>query len=90
MIPDLLATHLLIGLVLGLLLTGIRLVIGPGVADRFVALDMMTVLAIGITALTTLVTGRKEFLDIGLGLAVTGFIATAALAVFLERKEAGE
>ncbi|MCC5981566.1 MAG: hypothetical protein JJU26_07600 [Oceanicaulis sp.] len=87
MIPDLLATHLLIGLVLGLLLTGIRLVIGPGVADRFVALDMMTVLAIGITALTTLVTGRKEFLDIGLGLAVTGFIATAALAVFLERKE---
>ncbi|MFC4723999.1 monovalent cation/H+ antiporter complex subunit F [Glycocaulis abyssi] len=87
MIPDLLSTYLLVGLVLGLLLTGIRLVIGPGLADRFVALDMMTVLAIGITALTTLVTGRKEFLDIGLGLAVTGFIATVALAVFLERKE---
>lgn len=87
MIPDLLSTYLLVGLVLGLLLTGIRMVIGPGVADRFVALDMLTVLAIAITALTTLVTGRKEFLDIGLGLAVTGFIATVALAVFLERKE---
>lgn len=90
MIPDLMATHLLIGLVLGLLLTGVRLVIGPGVADRFVALDMLTVLAIAIAAMTTLVTGRKEFLDIGLGLAVTGFVATAALAVFLERKEGSE
>jgi len=87
MVADLLANYLLIGLVLGLLLTGVRLVIGPGVADRFVALDMMTVLAIAIAALTTLVTGRREFLDIGLGLAVTGFVATAALAVFLERKE---
>lgn len=90
MIPDLLSTYLLVGLVLGLLLTGIRLVIGPGLADRFVALDMMTVLAIGITALTTLVTGRREFLDIGLGLAVTGFVATVALAVFLERKESDQ
>ncbi len=90
MIPDLMATHLLIGLVIGLLLTGVRLVIGPGVADRFVALDMLTVLAIAIAAMTTLVTGRKEFLDIGLGLAVTGFVATAALAVFLERKEGSE
>lgn len=90
MIPDFLSTYLLLGLMLGLLLTGIRLVIGPGVADRFVALDMMTVLAIGITALTTLVTGRREFLDIGLGLAVTGFVATVALAVFLERKETDE
>mgnify|MGYP002620480814 CR=1 FL=1 len=90
MIPDLMATHLLIGLVLGLLLTGVRLVIGPGVADRFVALDMLTVLAIAIAAMTTLVTGRKEFLDISLGLAVTGFVATAALAVFLERKEGSE
>ncbi|KPP82684.1 MAG: multicomponent Na+:H+ antiporter subunit MnhF [Oceanicaulis sp. HLUCCA04] len=87
MVADLLANYLLVGLVLGLLLTGVRLVIGPGVADRFVALDMMTVLAIAIAALTTLVTGRREFLDIGLGLAVTGFVATAALAVFLERKE---
>ena len=90
MIPDLLSTYLLVGLVLGLLLTGIRMVIEPGVADRFVALDMLTVLAIAITALTTLVTGRKEFLDIGLGLAVTGFVATVALAVFLERKESDQ
>ncbi|GGH01508.1 MAG TPA: cation transporter [Oceanicaulis sp.] len=90
MIPDFLSVYLLIGLMFGLLLTGIRLVIGPGLADRFVALDMMTVLAIGITALTTLVTGRREFLDIGLGLAVTGFVATVALAVFLERKETDE
>ncbi|MGP1275232.1 MAG: monovalent cation/H+ antiporter complex subunit F [Caulobacterales bacterium] len=87
---DMFSAYLLSGLVLGLLLTGVRLVMGPGLADRFVALDMMTVLAIAITALTTLVTGRPEFLDIGLGLAVTGFVATVALAVFLERKESDQ
>jgi multisubunit Na+/H+ antiporter MnhF subunit len=74
--------------VAGLVLTGIRLVMGPGVADRFVALDMLTVLAVAVCAMTAAITGRREFLDVGLGLAVTGFVATVALAVFLERKGA--
>ncbi|TRO95191.1 cation transporter [Glycocaulis profundi] len=86
MIAESISIYLLVGLMLGIILTGVRLIIGPGFADRFVALDMMTALAVAAAALTTLITGRQEFIDIGLGLAVTGFVATVALAVFLEKK----
>ena len=79
-------TVLLVITGLGLAVAAVRLLIGPGYADRFVALDMMTVLAVGLCALTSLATGRREFLDVGLGLAVFGFVATVALAAFLERK----
>jgi multisubunit Na+/H+ antiporter MnhF subunit len=77
---------LLVVLMLALLVAGIRLVRGPGYADRFVALDMLTVTAVAVAALATGATGRREFLDVGLGLSVIGFVATVALAAFLERK----
>lgn len=63
-----------------------RMVHGPGFADRFVALDMLTSVAIAFSATTAVATGRGAFLDIGLGIALVNFVATAALASFLERK----
>lgn len=90
MIVDLISLPLLIGMMAGLALTVLRLIRGPGIADRFVALDMFTAVAVAISALFALVTERREFMDIGLGLAVTGFVATVALASFLERKEKEE
>jgi multisubunit Na+/H+ antiporter MnhF subunit len=77
---------LLVVLMLALLVAGVRLVRGPGYADRFIALDMLTVTAVAVAALATGATGRREFLDVGLGLSVIGFVATVALAAFLERK----
>jgi Multisubunit Na+/H+ antiporter, MnhF subunit len=68
------------------LLAGWRMVVGPSFADRFVALDMLTAIAVGFAALTTLTTGRSAFLDIALGIVLINFVATAAFAVFLERK----
>jgi len=63
-----------------------RMIRGPSFADRFIALDMLTAVAAGFAALTALATGRGVFLDIALGLALINFVATAAFAVFLERK----
>lgn len=63
-----------------------RMVHGPGFADRFVALDMLTGVGIAISAVTAMATGRGAFLDVGLGIALVNFVATAALASFLERK----
>lgn len=63
-----------------------RMVRGPGFADRFVALDMLTGISIAISAMTAMATGRGAFLDVGLGIALVNFVATAALASFLERK----
>lgn len=80
------AGFLLFMLGLPLALTAWRMVRGPGFADRFVALDMLTGVAVALSALTTVITGRGAFLDIGLGISLVNFVATAALASFLERK----
>jgi len=82
----LLAAGLAVVLAVALVLAGWRMVRGPSLADRFIALDMLTALAIGFAGLTSVATGRGEFLDIGLGLALINFVATAAFAAFLERK----
>ncbi|MGJ3262774.1 MAG: monovalent cation/H+ antiporter complex subunit F [Salinarimonas sp.] len=64
-----------------------RMIVGPGYADRFIALDMLTGIAVAACGLTAVVTGRREFLDVGLGLALIAFVATIAFAAFLEKKE---
>ena len=69
-------------------LAAYRLVKGPGYADRFVALDMLTAVAVCFSALTTLSTRRSAFLDIGLGIVLINFVSTCAAAAFLERKGA--
>ncbi|HLV25540.1 MAG TPA: monovalent cation/H+ antiporter complex subunit F [Gemmatimonadales bacterium] len=81
------AAGLIVVLVIPLALAAYRMIRGPGYADRFVALDMLTAVGVSIAGLTTVVTGYSAFLDIALGLALINFVATAAFATFLERKD---
>lgn len=67
-------------------LAAYRMIAGPGYADRFVALDMLTAIAVAFSALTAVITGRSAFLDIGLVIALVNFVSTCAFAAFLERK----
>ena len=83
------ATILTVVLVLPLALAAFRMIRGPGYADRCVALDMLTAVAVSLAALTSLATGRRAFLDIGLGAALINFASTCAFATFLERKRGG-
>ena len=79
--------NVLIGvLAVPLALAAYRMIKGPGYADRFVALDMLTAVAVALAALTTLTTGRRAFLDVGLGVALINFASTCAFATLLERK----
>ena len=80
------ATILMVVLALAVALAGYRMIKGPGYADRFVALDMLTAVAVAFSALTAVATGRGAFLDVGLGLALVNFVSTCAFATFLERK----
>lgn len=80
------AYALLVILCAPLALTFARMMRGPGIADRFVALDMLTGIAVAMAALTAVATQRREFLDVAFGVAVFGFVGTCALAAFLERK----
>jgi multisubunit Na+/H+ antiporter MnhF subunit len=64
----------------------IRLVLGPSLADRVVSLDLVTVLLIAVAALLALKTGEAVYLDLGLALALVGFLATVAFARYAERR----
>lgn len=83
------ATILVALLTIPLALAAYRMIRGPGHADRFVALDMLTAVAVAMAALTALATGRGLFLDIGLGIALINFVSTCAFAALLERKGGG-
>ena len=77
-----------IGTALVLLATALsllRLVIGPSLPDRVVALDMMTVSIVAFCGLAAIRFEETAFLDVALALALVGFLATAALARFAER-----
>ena len=62
-----------------------RMLRGPDVADRFVALDMLTGLVVALLAIVSIMYGRREFLDVGLGVAAFSFVGTVAVGVFLQR-----
>jgi len=80
------ASALIAVLALALALAAYRMLRGPGYADRFVALDMLTAVVVALAALTALATGRGAFLDVALGVALINFASTCAFAAFLERK----
>lgn len=70
----------------GIVLAFIRLTKGPSLPDRVVALDTMTVLIVAFCGLFVFESGSTAFLDVAVVLALIGFLATAALARFVERK----
>ena len=69
----------------GVVLAFLRLILGPSLPDRVVALDTMTVLIVAFCGLFALQSGVAAFLDVAVVLALIGFLATVALARFIER-----
>ena len=78
------AIHLsLVILMLALILTAIRVFIGPTLADRVLALDQLVAIAIGFVAVIAVKTTVELYIDIALALALVGFLATAAFARYI-------
>lgn len=80
-----------IGLTLGLLLFGmgfafLRMIRGPSLADRVVALEYITVLTVAFAAVYAIETEHPAFLDVAVALALALFLATVAFARYLERR----
>lgn len=61
----------------------IRLVRGPSLPDRVVALDLLATLTIGITAAYAVAAGRTAYLDVAVILALVAFLGTVAFAYYL-------
>lgn len=72
-------------LAVALLLVFVRLVRGPDLPDRVVALDLMTVLLMGMIAVYGIGANQPVFLDVAIVLALVSFVATIAFAAYLER-----
>ncbi|EGL61758.1 putative monovalent cation/H+ antiporter subunit F [Agrobacterium sp. ATCC 31749] len=65
------------------LLTVYRVVVGPTLPDRIVALDMLVGIAIGFIAVIAIRTGFTLYVDIAIALGLVGFLATVAFARFV-------
>ncbi|WP_349236529.1 monovalent cation/H+ antiporter complex subunit F [Devosia sp. MC532] len=68
---------------MALLLSVIRIIIGPTLGDRVLALDLLTVIAMGLIAAAAVRTGLMLYLDIAIAVALLGFLATIALARYI-------
>lgn len=61
----------------------IRLIRGPSLPDRVVALDLLATLTIGIAAVYAIAAGRTAYLDVAVILALVAFLGTVAFAYYL-------
>ena len=85
MSASLLALLLAAAAFVAVLLAAVRLLRGPRQADRVVALDVLLAAAIAACIADALATGRTVFLDVAIGLALVGFIATLGWARLIDR-----
>ncbi len=87
MTPLLINVAWLAGAVLaaGMVLSFIRMVQGPTLADRVVAVDALATMAVGALVLIAVVTGQGLLLDIALAIALVVFLGTIAMAMTIER-----
>jgi multicomponent Na+:H+ antiporter subunit F len=73
-------------LLVSMVIAFVRLVRGPSLPDRIVALDLLTLLAVGMIALFAIREDQPVFLDAAIALALVAFLGTVAYARFLERR----
>lgn len=72
-------------LIIAIALATVRLVRGPGLANRVVALDVIAVLGAALTALFAIHFDLRVFLDVTIVLALVSFVGTVAFAYYIQR-----
>lgn len=72
-------------LVIAMVPAFIRLVRGPSLPDRVIALDLLITIGVGIIAVYAIAMGQAVFLDVAVVLALTSFLGTVAFAYYVER-----
>ncbi|MFP4370024.1 MAG: monovalent cation/H+ antiporter complex subunit F [Candidatus Kapaibacterium sp.] len=64
----------------------IRLILGPSLEDRIVALDLITTTGIAYIAVYSVMTQTTTILDVGIIIGLVAFLGTIAFAYYLERR----
>ena len=78
----------LVMLVIALGLAFLRLVLGPSLPDRVVALDLVATLLVGLIAVSAIETGDVIFLRVAMVVALFNFIGTIGFCWYLQRGSA--
>jgi multicomponent Na+:H+ antiporter subunit F len=78
-------TLLIAGALAAIALALARLLRGPTQSDRIIALDVLFSASIALAAAAALASGRVLFLDVAIGLAVAGHVATIMWARLIDR-----
>lgn len=73
----------LVILTVSFFLTVYRVIAGPTLPDRIVALDMLVGVVIGFIAVMGVKTGYYLYVDIAIALGLVGFLTTVAFARFV-------
>lgn len=70
---------------LTLVLTFVRVVRGPSLPDRVMALELFSTTVVGLVGVYAIQSGVASFLDAAIVIALMGFLAAIGFARFLER-----
>jgi len=84
-VMDIALTITFVVLVLGQILSMVRLILGPTSGDRVLALDTMVINALGLVVVLGVYQGVQIYFEVSLLIAMLGFVSTVALARFILR-----
>lgn len=79
----------LAGLTFGLVMSFYRLVRGPTLPDRVVALDLITLISVGVLLVSAIATDQAGLLDVAIVVSLIAFLGTVAFAMYLQRRATG-
>jgi len=77
-----------IAILVGMLLAILRGLVGPGVYDRVLAMNMFGTKTVLLLAAMSLMFGRTDFLDLALAYALINFIGVLAILQFVQNRDA--
>lgn len=77
-------TAALVALGVGVILSGIRMVIGPTIYDRVLAFDTAGLDVVGAILLVEILFHTGVFMDVVLVITLLGFLGTITLTAYLE------
>lgn len=78
-------TFAIVAISVSVLMNVYRLIVGPDVTDRILALDTMVINAIGLIVLAGIMFGTTMYFEAALLFAMVGFVSTVAFCKFLLR-----
>ncbi|MBN3492469.1 cation:proton antiporter [Vibrio neptunius] len=76
-----------VGLLFSIVMAFIRLILGPTLADRVIALDLIAFITVGFIAVYTLDSGQSSLLDVAITLGLVAFLGTIAFARLIFKRK---